>query len=138
MESRPYNVLFVCTRNSARSILAEGLLNQVGAGRFRAFSGGSQPSGQVHELALATLKSLHIPTGGLRSKSWAEFASPEAVPLDFVFTLCDQAAGEACPVWPGQPISAHWGLPDPAAFEGSDGDRARAFMDGRGHAQAPH
>lgn len=115
MTESTYNVLFVCTGNSARSILAEALLQQLGAGRFRAFSAGSQPRGVVHPLALRTLAEQHLPTAGLRSKSWSEFAQPGAPVLHFVFTVCDSAAGEVCPVWPGQPMTAHWGMPDPAA-----------------------
>jgi protein-tyrosine-phosphatase len=120
MTSKVYNVLFICTGNSARSILAEGLLNQIGRGRFQAFSAGSHPKGEVHPLALQELSSLGIPTGALRSKGWEEFAQAGAPEMDFVFTVCDQAAGEVCPVWPGQPLTAHWGMPDPAAVEGSD------------------
>ncbi len=122
------NVLFVCTGNSARSILAEALMNHVGASRFRAFSAGSHPTGQVHPLALQTLVRLHLPSGSYRSKSWEEFAGADAPTLDFVFTVCDQAAGEACPVWPGQPVSAHWGMPDPAAVQGSEDAKQQAFM----------
>ncbi|WP_076999042.1 arsenate reductase ArsC [Variovorax sp. KK3] len=124
-----HNVLFICTGNSARSVLAEGLLNQLGNGRFKAFSAGSHPRGEVHPLALATLRSMHIPDVGYRSKSWGEFAKDGAASMDFVITVCDQAAGEVCPVWPGQPITAHWGLPDPAAVEGTDEEKKRAFMD---------
>ena len=123
------NVLFICTGNSARSILAEGLLNEIGKGRFRAYSAGSHPKGAVHPLALRELQNLRIPIDGLHSKSWDEFAKPGAPEMDFVFTVCDQAAGEMCPVWPGQPISAHWGMPDPAAVEGPDDVKARAFRD---------
>jgi protein-tyrosine-phosphatase len=124
-----FNVLFVCTGNSARSILAEAILNRVGAGRFKAYSAGSMPKGQVHPAALALLKKLNHPTAGLRSKSWDEFAQEGAPKLDFVFTVCDNAAGEVCPIWPGQPMSAHWGLPDPAAATGSDAEIAAAFAE---------
>ncbi len=127
-QSKPKNVLFVCTGNSARSILAEALLNQMGQGQFQAWSAGSHPTGVVNPLTLQTLQRLQLPSGSCRSKSWGEFAGPDAPELDFVFTVCDQAAGEACPVWPGQPISAHWGLPDPAAAQGSDEQRSQAFM----------
>jgi arsenate reductase (thioredoxin) len=122
-----YNVLFLCTGNSARSILAESLLNSLGKGRFRAFSAGSFPKGQVHPLALDLLMRMDLPSEGFRSKSWDEFAGPEAPPLDFIFTVCDNAAGEVCPVWPGKPMTAHWGIADPAAVEGSDADRSLAF-----------
>lgn len=122
------HALFVCTGNSARSILAEGLLNQLGAPRFAAHSAGSHPTGMVNPFALATLKALRIPIDGYRSKNWDEFAQPGAPQLDFVFTVCDNAAGEMCPVWPGQPMTAHWGVPDPAAVTGSDDEKARAFM----------
>jgi arsenate reductase len=124
-----YNVLFICTGNTARSILAEGLMNDLGRGRFKAYSAGSQPKGVVNPFALQTLAAWHIPTDGLRSKSWDEFAAPGAPTLDFVFTVCDNAAGEACPYWPGQPVTAHWGVPDPAAVEGSDDVKAKAFLD---------
>jgi protein-tyrosine-phosphatase len=122
-----FNVLFLCTGNSARSILAESLLNHWGQGRFRGFSAGSFPKGAIHPFALKLLRSLDLPTGGLRSKSWNEFAKPGAPVMDFVFTVCDQAAGELCPVWPGQPITAHWGMPDPAAVDSSDVARSQAF-----------
>ena len=124
---RSYNVLFLCTGNSARSILAESLLNSLGKGTFRAFSAGSFPKGQVHPLALELLKRMDLPSEGLRSKSWDEFAAPGAPAIDFIFTVCDNAAGEVCPVWPGKPITAHWGIADPAAVEGSDADKAFAF-----------
>lgn len=129
MADTTYNVLFICTGNSARSILAEGLLNELGKGRFKAYSAGSHPKGVVHPLALKELQNLHIPTDGFRSKAWEEFAAPDAPPMDFVFTVCDQAAGEVCPVWPGQPMTAHWGMPDPAAVEGADDAKAKAFKD---------
>jgi arsenate reductase (thioredoxin) len=122
-----YNVLFLCTGNSARSILAESLLNHWGQGRFRAFSAGSFPKGQVHPLALELLKRMNLPSEGLRSKSWEEFVSPDAPPIDFILTVCDNAAGEVCPVWPGKPMTAHWGIADPAAVEGCDADKALAF-----------
>jgi protein-tyrosine-phosphatase len=126
---KTYNALFICTGNSARSILAEGILNELGQGRFRAYSAGSHPKGEVHPLALATLERLHMPTAGYRSKNWDEFAAPGAPELDFIFTVCDNAAGEVCPVWPGQPISSHWGMPDPAAVTGSEAVIALAFAD---------
>jgi arsenate reductase len=126
MRDRPYNVLFLCTGNSARSILAESLLNHGGRGRFHAFSAGSFPKGQVHPLAIELLEWTRLPTEGLRSKSWDEFATADAPPVDFVITVCDNAAGEVCPVWPGKPSTAHWGVADPAAVEG-DAERGAAF-----------
>ena len=126
---KPFNVLFLCTGNSARSILAEAILNKVGAGKFQAFSAGSQPKGQVHPEARKLLQSLGYDTRGFRSKSWNEFAKPGAPALDFVFTVCDNAAGEACPLWPGQPMTAHWGIPDPAAATGSAAEISLAFKD---------
>ena len=129
MSEKTYNFLFVCTGNSARSILAEVLLNQMGKGKFKAYSAGSHPNGTVNPFALSTLRNLRLPTDGLRSKNWSEFATPEAPKLDFVFTVCDNAAGEVCPVWPGQPMTAHWGVPDPAAVEGTDVIKAKAFGD---------
>jgi arsenate reductase len=128
-QERRYNVLFLCTGNSARSILAECILNRLGQGRFTAYSAGSQAAGRVNPHALALLKRLNYPIEGLRSKSWDEFAAPSPVALNFVFTVCDNAAGEVCPIWPGQPMSAHWGLPDPAAVEGSETEIALAFSD---------
>jgi len=125
----PFNVLFLCTGNSARSIMAEAILNKVGAGKFAAFSAGSQPKGRVHAEAKVLLQSLGFDTAHFRSKSWNEFAVPGAPALDFVFTVCDNAAGEACPFWPGQPMTAHWGIPDPAAAEGSPAEIALAFKD---------
>lgn len=127
MAEKQYNVLFLCTGNSARSIMAEALLNHLGRGRFRAFSAGSHPTGRVHRTALATLEKNHLPTADARSKSWDEFATPEAPPLHFVFTVCDRAAQEMCPIWPGQPMTAHWGVADPAAVEGTDQEIERAF-----------
>ena len=130
MSDNILNVLFLCTGNSARSILAESMLNSmaVGRGRFRAYSAGSHPSGQVNPFAIELLEKNHLPTEVLRSKSWDEFAQPGAPELHFVFTVCDNAAGEVCPVWPGQPMTAHWGVPDPAAVEGSDDARRKAFF----------
>jgi protein-tyrosine-phosphatase len=126
--TRVYNALFLCTGNSARSILAEVILNRLGAGRFRAYSAGSHPKGEVNPLALALLRERGDDVGGLRSKSWDEFARPGAPMLDFVFTVCDAAAGEACPLWPGQPVTAHWGVEDPAAVIGSLDEQRRAFQ----------
>jgi arsenate reductase (thioredoxin) len=127
MTDKVYNVLFLCTGNSARSILAESILRQLGAGRFNAFSAGSQPKSDVNPYALTTLEKMGYPHLGFRSKSWDELAVPGAPQMDFVFTVCDNAAGEACPLWPGQPMTAHWGIEDPAAEEGSDIDKQRAF-----------
>lgn len=127
MADRPYNVLFLCTGNSARSILGEAVLNHVGGSRFRSFSAGSHPKGAVHPLALEVLARAGIPTDGLRSKPWDEFAAPGAPPMDFIFTVCDSAAGEVCPVWPGHPMTAHWGIEDPAAVEGLEFRRRAAF-----------
>jgi len=129
MPERPYNVLFLCTGNSARSILAEAILNRIGKGKFVTFSAGSSPKGAVHPEALALLKRFDFPTAALRSKSWDEFAIQGAPALDFVFTVCDNAANEVCPAWPGQPMTAHWGIPDPAAIEGSSDEIAKAFRD---------
>jgi arsenate reductase len=129
MPDRIYNVLFLCTGNSARSVLAEAILSETGIGKFKAFSAGSRPKGQVHPHTLALLKSLGHDISGLRSKSWAEFAKPGAPPLDFIFTVCDNAAGEACPIWPGKPMTAHWGVPDPAEATGNEAEVAMAFKD---------
>jgi len=129
MTEKHYNVLFLCTGNSARSIMAEGIMNAKGRPRFTAYSAGSHPSGTVRPEALRELEAADISTGGLRSKSWEEFASPDAPRIDFVFTVCDNAAKESCPVWPGHPTTAHWGIPDPAAVKGSDEEIQRAFRD---------
>ena len=128
-EKRPLNVLFLCTGNSARSIMAEAILNRLGAGRFRAYSAGSHPAGKVNPLALNLLRKMNYDVSKLRSKSWEEFEAASAPKLDFVFTVCDDAAAEACPVWPGQPMTAHWGLPDPAKAEGTEAERNLAFAD---------
>jgi len=127
MTERAFNVLFLCTGNSARSILAESILREDGGGRFNAYSAGSHPKGRVNPFALKTLEAFEYPVGGLGSKSWEEFAAPDAPVLDFVFTVCDSAAGETCPVWPGQPMTAHWGIEDPAAVEGTNIEKERAF-----------
>ena len=129
MADKIYNVLYICTGNSARSVLAEGLMNSLGAGRFEAYSAGSHPTGVVNPLALETLASLRVPTDSFRSKNWDEFAAADSPVMDFVFTVCDKAAGEVCPVWPGQPMTAHWGVPDPAAVEGTDAAKLQAFKD---------
>jgi arsenate reductase len=129
MTDKTFNVLFLCTGNSARSILAEAILNRVGLGKFKAYSAGSHPKGEVHPFALQLLKSLNYNTDFARSKNWDEFATAGAPQMDFVFTVCDSAAAETCPVWPGQPMTAHWGLPDPAAAEGTDAEKHLAFDD---------
>lgn len=129
MTDHLFNVLFLCTGNSARSIMAEAILNRIGQGNFRAFSAGSQPKGQVNPNTIHLLKSLDYNTSGFRSKPWGEFAKPSSPPLDFVFTVCDNAAGETCPVWPGQPMTAHWGVPDPAEARGSEAEIGLAFKD---------
>jgi protein-tyrosine-phosphatase len=136
MGLQSFNVLFLCTGNSARSIMAESLLNSMGAGRFKAYSAGSFPKGQVHPLALQLLQKNRLPTEGLRSKSWDEFAGTKAPHMDFVFTVCDRAAGEACPVWPGQPMTAHWGVDDPAAAQGDEETKHKAFV--RAYNQLQH
>ncbi|MFN3400053.1 MAG: arsenate reductase ArsC [Ferrovibrio sp.] len=128
-DAKPFNVLFLCTGNSARSILAEALMNQLGRGLFRAYSAGSFPKGEVHPMALDLLQKSGHDISGLRSKSWDEFAGADAPEMNFVFTVCDNAANEVCPIWPGQPMSAHWGLPDPAAVEGSEVEQRLAFAD---------
>jgi arsenate reductase (thioredoxin) len=128
MSERPFNVLFLCTGNSARSVLAEGILRKDGAGRFNVFSAGSHPKGKINPFALKALEAYGYPAVGYRSKSWDEFAAPGAPVMDFVFTVCDSAAGEACPIWPGQPMTAHWGIEDPAAVEGSNIEKERAFV----------
>jgi protein-tyrosine-phosphatase len=128
MSDHVYNVLFLCTGNSARSIMAESMLNKLGRGRFRAFSAGSDPRDTINPIALRLLKEMEFPTEGLRSKSWDEFAAPRAPVLDFVFTVCDNAAGEVCPAWPAQPMTAHWGIEDPAAIEGPEIDKEKAFV----------
>jgi protein-tyrosine-phosphatase len=127
-DSEAFNVLFLCTGNSARSIIAEAVLNSVGKGRFNAYSAGSFPTGRVNPLAIELLEANHLAAAGLRSKSWNEFAQPAAPLLHFVFTVCDQAAAEPCPVWPGQPMTAHWGVPDPAAVQGTDSEKRKAFV----------
>lgn len=129
MTERVYNVLFLCTGNSARSIMGEAILNHTGIKRFRAFSAGSHPKGAVHPLTLQLLNQLDVPTEGLRSKNWEEFAVPGAPEMDFIFTVCDQAAGEVCPIWPGKPVTAHWGIPDPAAVEGDEVKKMQAFRE---------
>ena len=128
MADKAVNVLFLCTGNTARSIMAEVLLNAMGKGRFRAYSAGSHPKGQVHPLTLELIGKNYLPVGDLRSKSWDEFAKPDAPQMDFIFTVCDNAAGEACPVWPGHPMTAHWGVPDPAAVEGAIDEKRKAFF----------
>ena len=124
-----FNVLFLCTGNSARSVLAEAYLNSAGRGRFKAFSAGSHPAGKINPFAIELLQKNEVSVEGLRSKSWDEFAAAGAPPLHFVFTVCDNAAGEMCPIWPGRPVTAHWGVPDPAAVQGSDDEKRKAFLD---------
>lgn len=131
MADRTYNVLFLCTGNSARSIFGEAILNKAGTGRFKAFSAGSRPAGAVHPYALDLLRQLDHPVSDLRSKAWDEFSAPGAPQMDFVFTVCDDAAAEVCPVWPGQPMSAHWGILDPVKVEGTEAEKRLAFADGR-------
>ncbi len=129
MKKGPYNILFVCTGNSARSIMAEAICNALGQGRFQAYSAGTRPSGKLHPMAIETLAQLGISSAGYRSKSWNEFAEPDAPPLDFIFTVCDNASREKCPLWPGLPVTAHWGVIDPGDVEGGDDDRRAAFLD---------
>ena len=129
MRDLPYNVLFLCTHNSARSVIAECILNRIGQGKFKGYSAGSQPNGKVHPMALALLNKMNYDTSGLRSKSWEEFTGPDAPQLNFVFTVCDDAANEVCPVWPGQPMTAHWGVPDPSQATGNEAERAFVFAD---------
>ena len=129
MAGKTYNVLFLCTGNSARSVIAEGLLNHLGKGRFRAYSAGSHPTGKINPLSLEMLRGAGIRTESFRSKNWDEFAKPDAPPMDFIITVCDSAAGEACPVWPGKPITAHWGVADPAAAQGTDEKKRAAFRE---------
>jgi protein-tyrosine-phosphatase len=126
---RPYNVLFLCTGNSARSIMGEAIINRIAAGKFKGYSAGSMPKGKVHPLTISLLSKLNYDTGTLRSKSWEEFTAPGAPALDFVFTVCDNSANEVCPIWPGQPMTAHWGLPDPVEVQGDEAQRALAFAD---------
>ena len=128
-QSKPYNILFLCTHNSARSVMAECVVNRLGAGRFTGYSAGSQPSGAINPVVKTLLERLNYDTSGLRSKDWSDFATQDAPPMDFVITVCDQAAGEVCPVWPGQPMTAHWGFPDPSSFEGTDSEKAAFTAD---------